>query len=103
MKKVLFLSLISLVTMFYSCSNEPVDVITTSSDALTVIPINGSRSLSIGATSAWTAKSSDSWCTLSDSTGTSNKTVIFTCQDNLTGLPRVATITIKANKQKQLP
>lgn len=99
MKKVLFLSLISIVTMFYSCNNESVDVITTSSDALTVVPLNGSRSLTISATSAWNAKSSDSWCTLSDSTGTSNKTVILTCQDNLTGQSRETKITVQANNQ----
>lgn len=98
MKKFLFLSLISIVTVFYSCNNEPVEVITTSSDALNVNPLNVSQSLTIGATSAWNAKSSDSWCTMSDSTGTTNKSILLTCQDNLTGLPRVATITIQANK-----
>jgi hypothetical protein len=99
MKKVLYLSLISMVTIFYSCNNEPAEVITTSSDALTVNPLNVSQSLTIGATSTWSAVSSDSWCTLSDSTGTGNKTVLLTCQDNLTCLSRTATITVLTKNQ----
>jgi hypothetical protein len=98
MKKGLYLSLISIILAFYSCNNEPAEVLTTSSDALTVSPLTVSQSLAIEATSTWSAKSSDSWCTLSDSTGTGNTSILLTCQDNLTGLPREATITIQSNK-----
>lgn len=102
MKKVLFISLASVVFMFYSCKNEPeVVILTTASDVLNLNPINGSQSLSISSNSAWTAKSSDSWCTLSDSTGTGNKEVVVLCSDNLSGLARETKITINSGDQSK--
>jgi len=99
MKKILILPFFPIIALFCSCNNEAADVITTSNDSLTVVALNGSRSLAIGASTAWNAKSSDSWCTLSDSTGVSNKSITLKCQDNITGIPREAKITIQANKQ----
>jgi hypothetical protein len=99
MKKILYLPFISIMALFCSCNNEAADVITTSSDSLTVVALNGSRTLAIGATTIWSAKSSDNWCTLSDSTGQNNKSITLTCQNNISGIPREAKILIRANKQ----
>lgn len=102
MKKVLFISLVSIACIFYSCKNEPeIVILTTTSDVLNLNPINGNQSLSISSNSVWSAKSSDSWCTLSDSTGTGNKEVVVLCKDNLSGLARETKITINSGNQSK--
>ncbi|MDD4992751.1 MAG: BACON domain-containing protein [Paludibacter sp.] len=99
MKKILILPFFPIIALFCSCNNEAADVITTSSDTLTVVALNGTRSLAINAPTTWSAKSSDSWCTLSDSTGQSSKSIRLTCQNNISGMPREAKILIRSNKQ----
>ena len=101
-KNYLCLSLALILSMLYSCKDEPVGIIlTTSSDVLNLNPINGSQSLSITSNSAWTVSSPVKWFTLSDSTGTGNKSIVFLCQDNLSGKPREATISIQAGNQSK--
>jgi len=95
MKKILLISLVSLVTLFFGCTKEPdIITLTTSSDVLNADPLNASVSLTITANSNWTVKSPVSWCTLSDSIGNGNKSIVLLCTDNTTGKSREATISI---------
>jgi hypothetical protein len=96
MNKILFISLVSLVTLFSGCSKEPdVVILTTSSDVLNVDPLNANVALTITANSGWTVKSPVSWCTLSDSIGNGNKSIVLLCADNTTGKSRETTISIQ--------
>lgn len=101
MKKVFFLSLLSISALFYSCNNEPVVNITSSSELLNLNALDGKQSLTISANSNWSAKSTDSWCTISDSTGTGSKELVVQTNDNLTGIARSTKITIKAGNQSK--
>lgn len=86
-------------TLIWSCKEETVEVITTSSDAFAFNLLSSSEVLTISATTNWHATSSEKWCTMSDSVGTTKKVILVNCLSNLTGLPREAIITVHANKQ----
>jgi len=102
MKKVLFISLLSIACFFSGCKNEPeVVILTTTANVLNISPINGNESLSISSTTSWSAKSSDSWCLLSDIIGTGNKEIVVLCYDNLSGQEREAKITINSGDQSK--
>jgi len=97
MNRVFLISILSIITIFFSCNDE----ITTSDDVLNVNPLNGSQSLNISSGSTWKAESSDSWCTLSDSTGKRNKSLELRYDDNATGAARTAKISILTGKQSK--
>ena len=98
MKKVIFLALASFVCLLNSCMNEP-EILTTSADILNMNTVNSDQSLSISSSSTWNAKSSDSWCSLSDSVGKGNKDIKVLCKNNYDGLDRKTKITINFGKQ----
>jgi hypothetical protein len=97
MKKPLFITFVSIISLFYSCTEE----LTTSTDVLSMTPVNSTQSLQINASSSWIAKSSNSWVTMSDSTGKGNKNIVLVCKDNITGVARTATISIQEGNQSK--
>lgn len=102
MKKILFFSLVSLVILFSGCSKEPdVVILTTSSDLLNADPLTASVGLTITSNSTWIAKSPVSWCMLSDSIGSGNKSIVLVCDNNLTGKTRETTISIQAGDKSK--
>ena len=98
MKKFYFLFFF-VIAIFMGCKNDEPTILLTSSDALKVNPINANQTLAITTNSDWTAKSNVSWCTLSDSIGTGNNSIVILCQNNLTVNPRIAKISIQAGDQ----
>jgi hypothetical protein len=100
MKITLFLFLVSSVFLFNSCINEP-EILTTSVDVLKMNTVNAEQALSISSNLAWNAKSSDKWCTLSDSVGKGDKDIKVLCKNNYDGLERKTTITINFGKQSK--
>ena len=102
MKQGLTIALILLISLFYSCKNEPeIIILTTSSDILSLKPTNGSQTLLITSNSEWNITINDSWCSLSDTTGTGNKEIVIFCNDNLTELSRQTTVTINSGNQSK--
>jgi len=95
MKKILFISLLSTVSLFYSCTDE----LSISTDVVTMLPTNSTQTFEIKASSNWVAKSSNRWVTMSDSTGKGNNSIVLTCRDNYSGVARAAQITIQEGKQ----
>jgi hypothetical protein len=76
-------------------------VLTTNSDVLTLNPLNGDQSLSINSNAAWKAKCADNWCSLSDTTGTGNLSIVVLCKDNLSGEERETKISINSGDQSK--
>lgn len=99
MKKLLFCTLIAFTFVFSSCNNEPVDLISTSCDSLKVTALPVNQSFTVNSKSSWSVESSEEWCTLSDSLGTGNKSLVVSFKDNLTGLSREAQIVIQSESQ----
>lgn len=95
MKKAVIVSIVSIFTLFVGCSKDEPVILETSSDVLNVNPLDSGQSVDISANKSWIAKSSAGWCTLSDSAGTGNKSIVVICQTNLTAISRLATITIQ--------
>jgi hypothetical protein len=102
--KNLFLSiLVACSIVLFSCKEEPevASTLSTTSDLLNIKTIGGYQSLSISSTKPWTASSSEKWCTLSDTVGTGNKSMVVQCEDNLSGINRQTNITINAGDQSK--
>lgn len=95
MKKVLFITLVSTIFMFFSCTDE----LSISTDVVAMLAKNSTQSIEITASSNWVAKCSNKWVTMSDSTGKGNKSIDLTCKDNYSGAARTAQITIQEGKQ----
>lgn len=101
MKKGLIITFVLSISVFYCCKNEPDIILTTSSDVLTLKPTNGSQTLLITSNSEWNITINDSWCTLSDTTGTGNKEIVILCNDNLSEISRQTTVTINYGDQSK--
>lgn len=88
-----------IITLFVGCKNDEPTILLTSSEVLSLCPINANQSLAITSNANWTAQSYAGWCTLSDSIGTGNNSIVVVCQNNLTANPRAAKISIQAGDQ----
>lgn len=99
MKKILYVSFLSIFSIFYGCKEEPVVILSTSSDVLSLSAVSASKPITITSNQKWTVTSNASWCSVSDSTGTGNKDIVVLCQNNLTVNPRQTSITIQSGKQ----
>ena len=99
MKKLFYCTLFSIAFVFSSCNKETADLITTSCDSLKVTALPVSQSFTVNSKSSWSVESSEDWCTLSDSIGTGNKSLVVSFKDNLTGLSREAQIVIQSESQ----
>ena len=97
MKKSSFILFVSIISLFYSCTED----LTTSTDVLTMTPVNSTQSLQINASSSWIAKSSANWVTMSDSTGKGNQSIVLACSDNCSGVARTAKISIQEGSQSK--
>lgn len=100
MKNTLLFILTSVVFLLNSCVNEP-EILTTSADILKLNTINGEQVFTISSDLNWSTKSSDNWCTLSDSVGKGNKDIKVVCKNNYDGQERQTTITINYGKQSK--
>lgn len=88
--------------MLSSCKDEKVGILTTTTEVLNLKTLDDNQSLAISCSESWTAKSSESWCKVSDITGTGNKEVKVYGKNNFTGYSREATITISAGDKTKL-
>ena len=101
------LSVFAIFSLFlFSCKEDapvvtPASEITTNSELLNIKTLDGYQSLAITSTKPWTASSAAKWCTLSDSVGTGNKSLVVQCENNLSGVNRQANITITAGDQSK--
>ena len=94
MKKNILL-LLSLCLLLFSCSEEVVPSITLNQIEFTVSDAAASKSISFESNMNWTAKSSESWCTVSPASGNpSTKSIIATLSANTTYDARSCIVTI---------
>ena len=105
MKRVLAFALIllSAAPCFYSCKKTPELTITSTSNIELSVD-GGSGSITFTANRDWSASSSDSWVTLSPSSGTASDgtvTVSVRCNANTTYDDRTATVTIRMEELSQ--
>lgn len=99
MKRVLTFALILLnaTLCFYSCQKAP-ELTITSASTINLSADGSSGSITFTANRAWTASSSDSWVTVSPSSGEASDkpvTVSVRCNANTTYEDRTATVTIR--------
>ena len=94
-KNILLLILLSVVLQ--SCDEELVPSLTLSQSEFTISEAGGSQSISFESNVDWTAKSSESWCTVSPSKGdASTKGATIALTENETFDNRNCTVTITA-------
>lgn len=99
MKRVLLIASVMLAALTLSCKKEtPVeDAVTIKTNDATVPVEGGVVSIAFNATAAWTAKSSQSWLTLSPSSGNAgDATIKASVVKNETNDERIAEVTITA-------
>ncbi len=95
-KSILLLLSLSLVML--SCKEETVPSITINQSEITFSEAGGSQSVSFESNMSWTAKSSESWCTVSPASGeASNKGFTVTLSENDSYDARNCNITIMAS------
>ena len=100
LKKIFSLCLILLLSAFYSCSSSDPEVkpeLTVAKEELTLAKGSGTITLDIKSNVDWTATSSQSWCTLSTSSGEAGtKQITVAVTENTTNDNREAVITVAA-------
>ena len=100
LKKIFSLCLILLLSAFYSCSSSDPEVkpeLTVAKEELTLAKGSGTTTLDIKSNVDWTATSSQSWCTLSTSSGEAGtKQITVAVTENTTNDNREAVITVAA-------
>ena len=99
MKKVLLIASVVLAAFALSCTKETKvdDAVTIKTDAATVPVEGGVVSIAFNSTAAWTAKSSESWLTISPASGNAgDATIKASVMKNETNDDRVAKVTITA-------
>mgnify|MGYP001401642853 CR=1 FL=1 len=100
LKKYFSLWLILLLTALYSCSSSDPDVqpeLIVAKEELTLAKGSGTTMLAIKTNVNWTATSSQSWCTLSPSSGEAGtKQITVAATENTTNDTREAVITVTA-------
>lgn len=99
MKKVLLIASVVLAAFALSCTKETKvdDAVTIKTDAATVPVEGGVVSIAFNSTVAWTAKSSESWLTISPASGNAgDATIKASIMKNETNDDRVAKVTITA-------
>jgi hypothetical protein len=102
MKKTFLLAIVFFSLLIISCKKDiDVDTLTTNADLLTIKPIGGYQSLNVNSNVKWSAKSLDTWCTLSDTIGTGNKSLVVQCEDNISGINRETKILMTAGTQSK--
>lgn len=65
-----------------------------SPSTMTFVPAGAQKSITLTGNDSWTAKSSQSWCTLSKSSGSGNATITVSASKNTTTAQRTAVVTI---------
>ncbi len=103
---ILLFEVLFLIVLF-SCSKSETDIqpeLTLSSEQLTFSKNSSASFIDVKSNIAWSASSSETWCTLSSSSGNSGTTQLsVTTTENTTNIARNATITITAGSlSKQL-
>lgn len=100
LKKIFSLWLILLLTALFSCSSSDPEVnpeLTVAKEELTLAKGSGTTTLDIKSNVDWTATSSQSWCTLSTSSGEAGtKQITVAVTENTTNDNREAVITVAA-------
>lgn len=78
--------------------DEPMPTLTVSKSSIQFGADGGNETVSIESNTSWTVASSESWCTVSPSSGTNNGTVTVSTTANTGTSQRTATITVKTAK-----
>ena len=100
MKKYILISLAALAALVLSCTPEP--TLSVSPGSIPVGADAGSNSISVSANNAWSAKSSEAWIHISNSSGEAGDgRVSFTYDANPSSDERSATITITSSTLSQ--
>jgi outer membrane protein assembly factor BamB len=99
MKKIIFLLFLSVCFQIRcSKSDDPGNdaSLKLSATKLTVIGTAGNTSVNVVSNSPWSITSSESWLTVSPTSGSGNGSIKITIEKNLTGASRAGTLTIVA-------
>ena len=94
------LLLIVIIFFLFSCKKEPA-VITVSTNEIFVENINGSTTFEIECNGNWTVSVSSLWCSIYPSSGSGNRTITVTVQDNIGDDQREVIIFLSAGDTRE--